>query len=62
MTRDAKESLTALVAVSLVFAVVILLRVILKDVRLPRWLPAAGLALNAAILVGDIIRRRRTPR
>jgi hypothetical protein len=62
MTRDTKESLTALVAVSLVFAVVILLPVILEDVRLPRWLPAAGLALNAAILVGHSIRRRRPPR
>jgi Zn-dependent protease len=56
------ESLTALVAVSLIVAVTFLLPWILDGVRIPRWLAPAGLALNAAILIASMIRRRRTPR
>jgi hypothetical protein len=60
MTRDAKESLAALVAVSLVVAVVFLLPLILEGVRIPRWVPAAGFGLNLVILAGHMIRRRRS--
>jgi hypothetical protein len=63
MTRDAKESLTALAVVSLVFfAVVYPLPVILKGVRLPWWVAGAALTLNVFILAGQIVRRGRTRR
>ena len=62
MTRDARESLTALVAVSLFVALIFLLPSMLDGVRVPRWLPVASLALSLAILAGHLIRRRRTPR
>jgi hypothetical protein len=62
MTRDVRESLTALAAVSVIFALIYLLPVILKGARLPWWLLEAGLMLPVAIVAGHIIRRRRTPR
>jgi hypothetical protein len=62
MTRDAKESLTALAVVSLVFAVAYLSPVILNGVRLPWWVAGAALTLNVFILAGQIIRRGRTRR
>ena len=60
MTRDAKESLTALVAVSSfvgLFCLALLLTP--NDMEIPRWVPWIGVGANAALLIGGIVRRRR---
>ena len=59
MTQDARESLTALVSVSLFVGGFYLAMPLLKTVDIPRWVPAAGLALNTATLAWLLIRRRR---
>jgi protein-S-isoprenylcysteine O-methyltransferase Ste14 len=62
MTRDAKESLTALGAVlAAVCLGFLFLLLIPEDMELPRWMWWAGFGLNTAILVVHILRRRRRP-
>ena len=62
MTRDAKESLTALGAVSAaVGAGFLFLLLIPNDMEIPRSVLWAGFGVNTAILVGHILRRWRRP-
>jgi hypothetical protein len=60
--EDARQSLTALVTVSLVFGAFYFGLQLLKDVDLPRWLPPVGFGLNAVTLVWHLIARRRRRR
>jgi hypothetical protein len=62
MTKDAKESLTALLAVTLLFGVLWLLPLLLKDVEIPGWVQPVGFGLNILMLVGLILWRRRARR
>jgi hypothetical protein len=59
MTRDARDSLVALIAAMFVFGMLFLLPVLLGDVRIPRWVPPVGFGLTLAMVIGVLIRRRR---
>ena len=59
VTRDAKESLAALIAVLSLFGVMWLIPLALRGVEIPRWVQPVVLGLQTAILVAAIIRRRR---
>ncbi|HYI47897.1 MAG TPA: hypothetical protein VEX35_05470 [Allosphingosinicella sp.] len=61
MTRQARESFTALIAVLFIFGVLWLLPLLLKDVVIPRWALLLGLGLQIAIVIGAVIRRRDKP-
>lgn len=62
MNEDARQSLTALVTVSLFFGACYFVLQLLASVELPRWVPAAGFALNAAALAWQFAARRGRPR
>lgn len=63
MTRDAKESLTALGAVFAFLGVGVLVLLLLPDdIKIPRWIWWTGFAANTAILIGLFLRRRRMRR
>ena len=59
MSKDAKESLVALVAVLLTFGAMWLITLALTGIDIPRWVQPVGLGLQAAMLVALIVRRRR---
>lgn len=59
MSRDAQESLTALVGVLFLVGVLWLIPLALRDVDIPRWVPLAGFGLQIVTLVALIIRRQR---
>ena len=62
MTKDAKESLTALVGVSsFVGLFCFALWLIPNDLQLPQWVPLVAFGLNLAMFVGGIAWRRRKP-
>ena len=62
MTRDARDSLVALIAVLFVFGILFLLPALLGEVRIPRWVQPVGFGLNLAMVIGVVIwRRRRRP-
>ena len=60
MTRDAKESLTALAAVLFIFGAMWLIPLVLNDVYIPRWVQPVGFGLQIALLIFVLMRRRRT--
>ena len=60
MTDDARQSLTALVAVCLFFGIGYFALQLLDRIEIPRWLPAIGFALNFAALAWALIARRRS--
>jgi hypothetical protein len=63
VTRDAKESLTALIGVSFFIGMFCLsLWLIPQDMEIPRWVPLAGFGFNLFMLVGAIVWHRRTLR
>jgi hypothetical protein len=62
MSRDARESLTALFAVAAIFGGFWLATNFLEDVALPRWVPVPLFALNLvtlAIAWRRVVRNRR---
>lgn len=62
MSRDAKESLTALFAVAAIFGGFYLITGFLDRWVLPRWLPALLFAINLvtlAIVWRHVVRKRR---
>jgi hypothetical protein len=59
MTDDAKQSLTALVAVSPIFGIGYFTVQLLKHVDVPRWAPAIGLVLNLLALCFGIMACRQ---
>lgn len=60
MTRDAKESLTALGAVlAFVGLGFLILLLIPNDTEIPRWVLWVGFGVNAAMLVRHILMRWR---
>jgi hypothetical protein len=61
MTRDAKESLTALGAVLAVtgFACLWLL-LTPEDMEIPNWVLWAGLGINIATVIHHVVKRRRS--
>ena len=62
MTRGAKESLTALVAVSSFVGLFCLyLLLVPNDVEIPRWAIWVGLGINIALLSGALVRRFHKP-
>jgi hypothetical protein len=58
VTQDARESVTAIVSVSLFFGASYFALQILEMVDIPRWVPAVGLVLNLATFAWLLIRRR----
>jgi protein-S-isoprenylcysteine O-methyltransferase Ste14 len=62
MTEDAKESLTALVVVSLFFGIGYLSLQLLKHIDVPRWVPLAGFVMNTLALAIAIARHWRARR
>ena len=63
MTRDAKESLTALVAVSSFVGIFCLaLLIVPNDLHIPRWVTWAGASVSFILLAGNIVRRLRKSR
>lgn len=59
MTQDARESVTALVSVSLFFGISYCALQLVKAVDIPRWVAAAGFVLNTATLTWLLIQRWR---
>ena len=60
MTRDAKESLTALVAVSSAVGIFCLaLLIIPNDLHIPRWVTWVGAGVGVVALAGHLARRLR---
>jgi Na+-driven multidrug efflux pump len=62
MTRDAKESLTALATVSSFVGLFCLaLMLIPNDMEIPRWVLWIGFGANTALLTVAAVRRWRKP-
>ncbi|WP_395612651.1 hypothetical protein [Allosphingosinicella sp.] len=59
MTRDVRESLTALIAVLFLFAAMWLIPLALDGVEIPKWVQPVGFGLQVVILVALIVQRRR---
>jgi hypothetical protein len=60
VTEDAKQSLTALAALSALVGVFCVAQwLIPEDLEIPRWLPFAAFALNLLMLAWMMARRRR---
>ena len=59
MTEDARQSLTAIVSVTLFFGASYFGLQLLKDVPLPNWLPMVGLGLNIGALSLLLVARKR---
>jgi hypothetical protein len=60
VTRDAKESLTALVAVSSYVGIFCLaLLIIPNDLDIPRWVTWVGAGVAFVVLAGHLARRLR---
>lgn len=57
MTQDARESVFALVSVTLFFGMSYFALQLLKTVNVPRWVPAAGFVMNTFTLARLPIRR-----
>jgi hypothetical protein len=62
VTRDGKESLTALGAVlAFVGFFCLAMMLIPNDLEIPRWALWVGFGGNTAILIGHAVRRSRSP-
>ena len=62
MTKDVRESLTALVAVSLFVGLFCLAMLLIpNDMEIPAWVMWIGGGVNAAILMRQILRRLGKP-
>jgi hypothetical protein len=62
VTRDAKESITALIAVSSFVGIFCLaLLIIPNDLHIPRWVTWVGAGVSFILLVSNIVRQLRKP-